>query len=123
MRLIALLILALTCGCGRRDSSSQVAESEKWIQLRQWSARAEGSMLSDVDVPSERWQLLLVNTGDDYVMVGVTDASGKDVALGTATEKDVDTIQVIGSKGIHKIAIAKLGQDGEYRVILEVAPE
>jgi flavin-binding protein dodecin len=66
-------------------------------------------------------RLLLENTGDDLVMVGVSDARGRDVAVGTATEKATDTIRVIGSKGVHKIAIAKLGQDGEYRVVLEVA--
>ena len=120
---MALVLLASTWGCGPRDSSSQVADPEKWIQVREWSAHAEGGMLSDVNVPSDRWQLLLENTGDDYVMVGVADASGKDVAIGTATEKEVDTIQVIGSRGVHKIAIAKMGQDGKYRVVLEVAPE
>lgn len=123
MRYVALLLLAVAGGCGRQDGASQKAEAETWTQLHSWGSRSEGSVLTDVDVPSERWRLLIRNTGDDYVMVAAADASGRDVAVGTATEKDVDTIQVIGSKGVHKIAIAKMGRDGEYRVVLEVAPE
>ena len=56
-------------------------------------------------------------------MVGVVDANGLDVAIGTATEQEVDTIQVIGSRGVHKIVIAKMGDDGAYKVVLEVAQE
>lgn len=119
MRYVTLLLLASTGGCGRRESPSQDVEGEKWTQLRSWSARAEGTIMGDIDVPSKRWRLLLQNTGDDYLMVGVADAKGQVVAMGTATDKDVDTIQVIGSTAVHKITIVKLGQDGEYRVVLQ----
>jgi hypothetical protein len=71
-------------------------------------------------VPTDRWRLLLRNAGDDFLMVGVVDDQGRDIALGTATEKDVDTIQVLNSRGVHKIGIAKMGRDGAYQVILEV---
>jgi hypothetical protein len=119
MRYMTLLLLALLGGCNRRERPSQDVEGEKWTQLRNWSARAEGTMMGDIDVSSKRWRLLLQNSGDDYLMVGVADAHGEVVAMGTATEKDVDTIQVIGSTGVHKITIVKLGQDGEYRVVLQ----
>lgn len=76
-------------------------------------------MMQDIDVGAKRWRLLLQNTGDDYLMVGVADANGHVVAMGTATEKAVDTIQVIGSAGVHKITIVKLGREGEYRVVLQ----
>jgi hypothetical protein len=126
-----MLLLLLLLGCTEDDRNrAEVSEEEppeqlrnngpdKWVPLKVWESGKEGSVMSDIDIPTKEWRLIIENTGDDLVMVGVADANGRDVAMGTATEKPADTLNILNSKGIHKIAVGKIGEDGPYKVTLE----
>lgn len=124
-----IVVLIALCGCTDGNDAARTAPTEgsagsaevAWEQLHVWESATEGGIITDVEVPSGNWRLLVSNTGDDFVMVGVADAQGRDVALVTATEKAVDTVQVRNSKGVHKLAVSKIGQAGKYKVVLEYA--